>query len=99
MPEHSPLPFSQAAGVIYDSRMELVAICGKDSEYPIANANLIVTAVNSHEALVEAIQGLLERYTNLVGSGDCGFWNAEEEPQVIAARAALRKAGVTDATT
>jgi hypothetical protein len=37
-----------------------------------------------------ALSGLLKRYTSLVNSGDCGNWNPEEEPEVIAARAALK---------
>lgn len=39
--------------------------------------------------LEEALNGLLARYVSLVESGDAGNWNAEEESQVIAARAAL----------
>lgn len=40
-------------------------------------------------ALEKALRGLLDRYTGLVNCGDCGFWNPENEPEVIAARAAL----------
>lgn len=35
-----------------------------------------------------ALQGVLLLYTSLVNSGDCGNWNPEDEPDVIAARAA-----------
>lgn len=42
--------------------------------------------------LLAALQGLLERYTALVNSGDCGTWNPEEEAEVTAARAAISKA-------
>ena len=35
------------------------------------------------------LRGILDRYVTLVDSGDAGNWNPEEEPQVIAARAAL----------
>ena len=41
------------------------------------------------ERLRTATKGLIERYCDLVNSGDCGFWNPEEEAPVIAARAAL----------
>lgn len=44
----------------------------------------------------QALEDLLERYLRLVNSGDAGFWNPEEERQVINARKALAKAG--DAT-
>lgn len=39
-----------------------------------------------------ALQVLLHRYVTLASSGDCGFWDPETEPEVIAARAALAKA-------
>ena len=38
----------------------------------------------------EALDKLLTRYRALVLSGDCGFWDPEEEAEVIAARAALK---------
>lgn len=62
--------------------------------YPPARvvADFIVRAVNAHDALVEALRGLLDRYTALVNCGDCGDWDPETEPEVIAARAALAKA-------
>lgn len=42
--------------------------------------------------LKAALDGLLSRYVTLVESGDAGNWDAEKEPQVIAARAAIAKA-------
>jgi len=42
--------------------------------------------------LLEALQELLDDYTGLVNSGDCGNWNPEEDPGVIKARAAIREA-------
>lgn len=44
-------------------------------------------------ALLVALQSLTERYTRLVNCGDCGNWDPETEPEVIAARAAIAKAG------
>jgi hypothetical protein len=41
--------------------------------------------------LYEALKALLDHYTLMVESGDAGNWDAEREPQVIAARAALAK--------
>lgn len=41
---------------------------------------------------INALRDLLERYTGLVKSGDAGNWDCEEEPVVIAARAALADA-------
>jgi len=43
----------------------------------------------SQEQLIQALQGLLDKYTMLVNSGDAGNWDPEEEPEVIAAHAAL----------
>lgn len=41
--------------------------------------------------LAAALRAMLDRYVSLVECGDCGNWDAEKEPQVIAARAALAK--------
>jgi hypothetical protein len=43
-----------------------------------------------------ALTDLLNRYVTLIDSGDCGFWNPEEESVVIAARAALNEATALD---
>lgn len=40
----------------------------------------------------KALEALLDRYTELVNSGDCGNWNPEEEQVVIDARSALVRA-------
>ena len=42
--------------------------------------------------MLEALEGITARYVDLAGSGDCGFWNPEEELQVIQARAAIARA-------
>lgn len=42
------------------------------------------------DQLRAALNGLLEHYTGLVNSGDCGHWNPEEETEVMAAREALK---------
>lgn len=49
-------------------------------------------AVNSYDAMLAALKGLTAHYAELANSGDCGFWNPEEEPEVEAARAAIRLA-------
>ncbi|MFN7883253.1 MAG: hypothetical protein ACK5PF_09605 [bacterium] len=50
------------------------------------NAWLEANALNAQAGVVEA---LLRQYVGLVESGDAGNWNAEEEDEVIAARAAI----------
>lgn len=63
-----------------------------------ANAEFIVRACNSHDALLEALRRMLGRYVELVNCGDCGSWNPETEAEVIAARAAIARATLsTDA--
>lgn len=54
----------------------------------VANARLISAAPD----LLEALQMFLSEYVSLVNSGDAGFWDAETEPKVKAARAAILKA-------
>jgi hypothetical protein len=41
------------------------------------------------QRLRAALEKLLDHYTALINSGDAGFWDPEEEPEVIEARAAL----------
>jgi hypothetical protein len=41
--------------------------------------------------LVDALEKLLARYTELVNCGDCGFWDPEQEDEVIEARKALAR--------
>ncbi len=56
------------------------------------NAEFIVRSVNSHQMLVDALAQMTEHYVSLINSGDAGNWNPEEEPEVIKAREALKKA-------
>lgn len=53
-----------------------------------ANARLASASPN----MLRALQRLIDRYVGLVESGDAGFWDAEAEQEVIAARAAIAKA-------
>ena len=52
------------------------------------NARLVAAAPE----LLEALNAMLDRYTDLVNCGDCGNWDPETEEPVIAARAAIAKA-------
>lgn len=53
-----------------------------------ADARLIAAAPD----LLAALKTFVAEYVELVESGDAGFWDAEEEAKVIAARAAIAKA-------
>jgi hypothetical protein len=57
-----------------------------------ADAAFIVRAVNSHDALVKALEGMVEMYADLVNSGDAGFWDPEKVDEVKHGRAALAAA-------
>ncbi len=48
-----------------------------------------VEAVARIAKMEEALRDMLDKYTSLVNCGDCGFWDPELEPEVIAARAAI----------
>lgn len=51
------------------------------------------------EELQEALETFVEEYTEMVNSGDCGFWDPEKEDKVIAARAALSEASKSNPNT
>ena len=49
-----------------------------------------------YAAMREALEEITNYYCRLVNSGDCGFWNPEDDEEVKAARAALRAADGED---
>lgn len=49
------------------------------------------------ESLRAALIGLLDNHVALVSCGDCGSWDVEAEPEVVAARAALSQTSGTGA--
>jgi hypothetical protein len=97
MTGHSPTPWTAYE---YGSPVGTGYIRGPNDERVFSNGNgmtiadvrFLVRAVNSHDALVAALDQFLDKYCEMVGSGDCGFWNPEEDDFVIQARAALRLA-------
>ena len=58
-----------------------------------ATAALIAAAPD----LYAALRSMTAKYVALAESGDCGFWNPEDEPAVKNARAALAKVEAPDA--
>ena len=59
-----------------------------DANGLVENASLIAAAPDIHEAL----EGMIDMYTALINSGDCGNWDPEEDKEVIAARKSITKA-------
>lgn len=47
------------------------------------------TLASLSSLLRSAANGMLDMYASLVNSGDAGFWDPEEVPEVIALRASL----------
>lgn len=62
--------------------------CGSPNVEKDGDMTLILAAPE----LLAALQSLLENHVELCNSGDCGHWDVEGDPQVIAARAAINKA-------
>ena len=59
----------------------------KDAELAALAPDLARLCAEQHEALAN----LTRRYAELVDSGDCGYWDAELEDELVQARAALAK--------
>lgn len=51
----------------------------------------ILRAARAHSDLLAALKALCERHADLVNSGDCGFWNPEDDPAMQMARHAIAK--------
>jgi hypothetical protein len=62
--------------------------CGDTDTTAEANARLIAAAPE----LLEALNKIISRHSELVCSGDCGFWDVEDEEKMKLARSAIAKA-------
>jgi hypothetical protein len=102
MSEHTPTPWRNDqkpdALIVCDAEGGSIADCAPPGPWmshkvALANAAFIVKAVNNHDALVKALDGMVNMYADLVNSGDAGFWDPEKVDEVIAARDALRSVG------
>lgn len=58
----------------------------------VAVARALLAERKKSSDLLDALRMFVTEYVELVDSGDAGFWNAEDEPKVIKARAAIAKA-------
>lgn len=82
-----PVHPSEGSGFVV-AHVNRLRVMGSVAGCAEANARLIAAAPELYAALTIT----LNKWVNMVNSGDCGFWDPEKEPHVIAARAALNKA-------
>jgi hypothetical protein len=52
---------------------------------------LITQLKDRIKRLEEALEGTVKWIVDLANSGDAGFWDVDEQPEIIAARDALKK--------
>jgi hypothetical protein len=65
----------------------------KPTIFPSGNeAKEYASLFQSAPNLLQALEAMLKSYTDLADCGDCGRWDYNSEPEVIAARAAIAKA-------
>ena len=69
-PEHSPLPwrYDSPSGMIWDADDKLV-LSVSENQRAIANARLIITAVNAHANLLAAAEEILGAWETKNGMG------------------------------
>jgi hypothetical protein len=72
-----------------DALIERLRATEDDTDVDYRTATLCTQAADLIAAYREALEGMVDKYTSLVNCGDCGFWDPELEPEVIAARKAL----------
>jgi hypothetical protein len=75
----------------FDSELDALSFIKQRDENKISAKKVDRIKANAVE-LLDSLERLLENHTQLVNCGDCGNWDVELEPEVIAARAAIAKA-------
>lgn len=98
--KHTPGPWHQTRKhprQISDTRGFKIAKCltttkGANFEMTPAEAEANARLIAAAPDMLEALEGFVEMYVDFAESGDAGFFDAEETPQVIKARAAIAKA-------
>jgi len=92
VPSHDGTRKGRLAATIYPAgnRFTMIRVGARtdDREEVLANAHIVIAGPD----MLAALKTFVDEYVDMVASGDCGFWNAEEESKVIAARAAIAKA-------
>lgn len=80
------------AATIDGAQHVIVEAFGRVADHVRPNAEANARLISAAPDMAEALQGFLDHYVAMVNSGDCGFWNPEDETHVKAARSALAKA-------
>ena len=100
-----PRSYAEAPQEIRDAVEHLIRTYGSD---PALLAGAIVSATSmsimaakaeANRDLVDALSDMTEHYVSLAGCGDCGFWDPEQESEVIAARKMIAEHRAADVNT
>lgn len=86
---HAEQQFNEAVVVGASESSELVALV---FGYSPEGCHRRAVQIAANPSLLAALTGLLDHYVQIVVCGDCGNWDAEAEPPVIGARAAIAQA-------
>lgn len=76
--------------LIVESCKRLRETNNKCHENCVGKEQALILVKDGQVELRSALTGLLDMYTELVNSGDCGNWDPEKDNEVITARKALR---------
>ena len=73
----------------------IINVAEKQNYYDSRELRAIALEVRKLEdrikQLEEALEGTVKWIVQLADSGDAGFWHVDDQPEIIAARAALKK--------
>jgi hypothetical protein len=70
-------------------RTDTEAFAADDSCYDVVQADFARDLERENARLRDALKSLVTHYVDLVDTGDAGVWDAETEPVVVNARAAI----------
>lgn len=103
-PKHTPGPWEISRNDVHAASICTIHHCLNNDWVEIWSPNAFSADEHEMEAnsilihaapdMAAALKALLDHYVALAECGDCGWWDQEKEQQVIAARAALAKAGL-----
>ncbi len=77
---------------IRDSRNICLAVVGEVDRAACKDSGAVADILAAAPDLLKALKVITVRYLALAHSGDAGFWDVENETEVVQARAAISKA-------